>query len=336
MQFAFPHGMPTNGWFGTRRFSQRLVLACCLALLVINSFMACRPKPPVIITFSVAPSEVTVGEETTLKWAVEGATTVTIDHDIGKVAATGSVKLLPDRTIAYTLTAINAGGIVSKSVVINVKAAPPPPPDTKAPVITNVSTSFETGIKVIITWTTDEPSTGQVEYGKSIDYGLAASSNEELTTTHSVTLNGLEPNTSYHYRVRSKDKAGNETVSVDYTFVTPAPKSPYVLELERFEWGRIKEDVDPSLGTALARTYLFVKGSVRNNSRGSLRALICTMNCWRGGILVKYETYVHRSPILPGQVLNFDIKTPDDPSVDRVTIEFADALGQEIQVIEKQ
>ncbi len=335
MQFAFLRGALSKDWFRYKRSTQCLLLACCIALSLIHPFTACRPKPPVIITFSVIPSEITVGEETTLKWIVEGATTVTIDHNIGKVTATGSVKLLPDKTIAYTLTATNAGGTVSKSVVINVVAAPLPPPDTKAPVISNVSASFESGGKVLITWTTDEPSTGQVEYGKSVDYGFVLSTSEALTTTHSVTLNGLEPNTTYHYRVRSKDETGNEALSGDYSFVTPAPKSPYVLELEKFEWGRVKEDIDQGLDTASVRTYLFVKGSVRNNSRATLRALICTMNCWSGSTLAKYATYVHHSPILPGHVLNFDIRTLDDPSVDKVTIEFADALGQEIQVIKK-
>ncbi len=333
-QLALSSRGTTRDWLRTKS-SRQLVLFCGLSLLLVCSVIACRPKPPAIVAFSATPSEITVGDSTTLKWVIEGATAVSIDQDIGDVAATGSIKLSPNKTIAYTLTATNAGGTVSKSVVISVSAAPPPAPDTKAPVITNVSASHESGTKILITWATNEPSTGQVEYGETRDYGVVVTSNEDLTTTHSITLSGLEPNTTYHYRVKSKDKAGNEALSVDYTFVTPAPKSPYVLELQWSEWGRRTESVDPSLGPASARTYLFIKGSVRNNSRATLRALICTMNCWRGSILVKYETYVHHSPILPGQVFNFDIETADDPSVDKVTIEFADSLGQEIQVIEK-
>ena len=38
--------------------------------------------------------------------------------------------------------------------------------------------------------------------------------------THSVVLTGLQPNTEYHYRVKSKDKAGNLAVSDDKTFTT--------------------------------------------------------------------------------------------------------------------
>jgi len=319
------------------RYSWYLVSFWWLVLLLICcSGTACRPKPPAIVDFSAAPSEITVGESTILRWSIEGATAVSIDQGIGNVAATGSMKLSPTKTVAYTLTATNAGGTVSKSVVISVGAAPSPAPDVKAPVITNVLASYESETKVLISWVTNEPSTGQVEYGKTTDYGFVVASNENLTTTHSINLSGLEPNTIYHYRVKSKDKAGNEAASTDYTLVTPAPKSPYVLELQWSEWGRRTEDASGfDVEPVNMRKFLFIKGSVRNSSRATLRGVICTMNCWHGNTLVKSEIYVHHGPTMPGQVFNFDIETADDPSIDKVTIEFSDSLGQEIQVIEK-
>ena len=48
---------------------------------------------------------------------------------------------------------------------------------------------------------------------------------------------------------------------------------------------------------------------------------------------MKYEVYVYRGPALPGHVFSFDIQTADDPSVNNVTIDFADASGKEIDVI---
>jgi hypothetical protein len=319
------------------RSSWYLVSYWWLALVLIYcSGIACRPKPPAILVFNAAPNEITVGESTTLRWSIEGATAVSIDQGIGDVAATGLTKLSPNKTVAYTLTATNAGGTVSKSVVISVGAAPPPTPDTKAPVITNVSAAHESETRTLITWVTNEPSTGQVEYGETTDYGFVVTSNEDMTTTHTIILTGLEPNTTYHYRVKSKDKAGNEALSVGYAFITPMPKSPYVLELQSSEWGRSTED-DFGFGVepVSLRKFLFIKGSARNNSRSNLRGVVCTMECWRGNTLVKSEVYVHRGPAMPGQVFNFYIKTADDPSIDKVTIEFADSLGQEIQVIEK-
>jgi PKD repeat protein len=309
-----------------------IVLLVCLALLSVYSFISCRPVPPAIILFNATQSEINSGQSTTLKWDIKDAASVTIDQGIGEVAATGSAELSPAKTIAYTLTATNAGGTVSKSVVIYVNPPPPPPTDTTPPVIKNVSTSSETETSAVITWATNEPGSSQVEYGKTTEYGLTATS-DELTTAHSITLSGLEPNTTYHYRVKSKDKAGNEASSTDYSFATAVPKSEYSLELQSLEWGR-RTGGSSSIPVEGIK-YLFVKCTVRNTSRGSLRGVICTMNCWSGNTLVKYEIYVHRSPTLPGQVFNFDIQTDDDPTVDNVTVDFADSLGREIEVTKK-
>jgi len=313
-----------------------IVLLACLALLLVCSFISCRPAPPAIILFSATPSEINLGQSTTLKWDIKDAASVTIDQGIGEVDATGSVELSPVKTIAYTLTATNAGGTVSKSVVIYVNPPPPPPTDTTPPVIKNVSASSETETGAVITWATNEPGSSQVEYGKTTEYGLTATS-DELTTAHSITLSGLESNTDYRYRVKSKDKAGNEASSTDYSFATAVPKSEYSLELQSQEWGRRTDDI--SFGSSSLPVegikYLFIKGSLRNTSRGSLKGVICTMNCWSGDTLVKYEIYVHRSPTLPGQVFSFDIQTDDDPTVDNVTVDFADSLGREIEVTKK-
>jgi len=99
-------------------------------------------------------------------------------------------------------------------------STPPPPSDITPPVISSVSSSNITPNSATITWTTDEPSTSQVEYGPTTAYGYQTSINLTLVTSHSVNLNGLSPGTLYHYRVKSKDAAGNEAISSDYTFTT--------------------------------------------------------------------------------------------------------------------
>jgi len=102
------------------------------------------------------------------------------------------------------------------------------PTDTTAPVISNVATSAVTGVSATATWTTDELSTSQVEYGLTTAYGSTASLGTIMATTHGVTLPGLTANTTYHYRVISKDAAGNTATSGDFTFTTtgstPTPK----------------------------------------------------------------------------------------------------------------
>jgi hypothetical protein len=319
-----------------------IFLLFSLAILSAFSVISCRPEPPSIVLFSATPSEIDSGASSTLKWAVKDATSVTIDQGIGEVSANGSKELSPSKTTAYTLTATNAGGTVTRSVVLYVTEPPPTPPppvvDTTQPVIKTVSTSSETETSAVITWTTNEPASSDVEYGKETDYGLTASS-AELTTNHSLTLSNLAPNTAYHFRVKSSDKAGNQASSADNIFVTAQEKSQYSLALLSLEWGRRTESTDIGMGVSTpvqGKKYLYIKGTLQNKSQATLRAIIYTMNCWSGSTIVKYEVYVYRGPALPGQVFAFNIETADDPTVDNVTIDFADSLGRDIVVTKQQ
>jgi hypothetical protein len=95
-----------------------------------------------------------------------------------------------------------------------------PPPDTTPPVITNVQATNVTSSGATIGWTTDEASDSQVEYGTTTAYGSATTLNPTMVTAHSRTLTGLNPNTPYHYRVKSEDASGNPATSADFTFTT--------------------------------------------------------------------------------------------------------------------
>jgi hypothetical protein len=91
--------------------------------------------------------------------------------------------------------------------------------DVTAPVISQVSLSV-TSSGATIGWMTNEPSDAQVEYGLTGSYGGLAPLNTALVTSHSQAINGLAPNTWYHFRMRSRDAAGNLGVSGDYKFKT--------------------------------------------------------------------------------------------------------------------
>ena len=107
--------------------------------------------------------------------------------------------------------------------------------DTTKPVITFPNPLEVLSTSASITWHTDEMSSSQVEYGIDTTYGNVEPEEPDTDPTvlgtdgkpayagvidHSVVLTGLEPNTTYHYRVKSKDAAGNEAVSPDKTFMT--------------------------------------------------------------------------------------------------------------------
>ena len=107
-----------------------------------------------------------------------------------------------------------------------IEVLPSGAPDTAAPAISNVSAGTPTASGTTVTWTTDEPSTTQVEYGATEEYGSSTTLDTVLRTAHSQPLTGLAAGTLYHYRVRSADAAGNLAVSADGTFTTAAAPPP--------------------------------------------------------------------------------------------------------------
>jgi|GEM_PF-1687571 len=101
----------------------------------------------------------------------------------------------------------------------------PPPTDTIPPTISAVSSSSITSSGATITWNTNEAADAQVDYGTSASYGSSTTLTTSLVTSQSRTLSGLSASTTYHYRVRSKDAAGNLATSADNTFTTAASTS---------------------------------------------------------------------------------------------------------------
>ncbi len=73
-------------------------------------------------------------------------------------------------------------------------------------------------------WVTTQPASSRVEYGLTTAYGSCCGwTHDTATTTHTVYLTGLRPETLYHYRVQSTTPAGQDAISADLTLRTPAP-----------------------------------------------------------------------------------------------------------------
>jgi hypothetical protein len=100
--------------------------------------------------------------------------------------------------------------------------------DTTPPLISSVTASSITASAATITWTTDKASDSQVDYGPTTAYGSTSALNSNLVTSHSITLSGLGSTTLYHFRVRSRDAAGNLATSSDFTLTTLDGTAPTV------------------------------------------------------------------------------------------------------------
>ena len=96
--------------------------------------------------------------------------------------------------------------------------------DVVSPVITDVIGVAGTST-IIGSWTTNEPATSALYTSTSTGFGLTDSGvivteNLTLTLNHMLTITGLSTSTTYYHKIVTKDAAGNETISAEFTFGT--------------------------------------------------------------------------------------------------------------------
>jgi peptidoglycan-associated lipoprotein len=63
-----------------------------------------------------------------LRWSVGNSTDISIDQNLGPVAANGTRQVFPSQTTTYTLTAKSGATQDTRSVTIEVSSSVPPPP----------------------------------------------------------------------------------------------------------------------------------------------------------------------------------------------------------------
>jgi hypothetical protein len=160
--------------------------------------------------------------------------TATASSGSAAISLLGSSALASDgNAIAAGTSGVNVsfGAVAPVATSKSVPAAKPATPiapavvapkDTTPPVISAVKVTGLTPYAGTITWTTNEPSSSEVDFGLDNTYGISSSS-AALTTSHNVALSSsfLTPLTLLHYRVKSIDASGNVASSADQTLQLP-------------------------------------------------------------------------------------------------------------------
>jgi polysaccharide export outer membrane protein len=82
-----------------------------------------KSEPAPAPRFEAIPPSVAAGQTAQLTWAVEGATSVTIQPVVGSVPASGSAPVSPSETTTYTLTAVAPSGNISVTATVTVGPA---------------------------------------------------------------------------------------------------------------------------------------------------------------------------------------------------------------------
>lgn len=78
------------------------------------------PLPAPELQANIAPERIQPGESALLTWESRHASSVSIEPGIGPVDGVGQIRLFPDRSTAYHLTASGPGGRVDVSVTVEV------------------------------------------------------------------------------------------------------------------------------------------------------------------------------------------------------------------------
>jgi hypothetical protein len=108
--------------------------------------------------------------------------------------------------------------------------------DSTPPVISNILVTNITVSGALVLWTTNELADSEMEYGVTSSYGSSAIGDATLVTSHSLSLSNLQSNTLYHFRVKSKDVAGNLVASTDQTFTTLSSADTVTIRGRIIDW----------------------------------------------------------------------------------------------------
>ncbi len=149
--------------------------------------------------------------------------------------------------------------------------------DNSAPTFSAIVASAITEVSATISWTTNEASNSQVEYGLSTSYGNTTTLASALVTSHSQSLTGLSASTLYHYRVCSADAYSNRACSADNTFSTAVPPDTTAPSVSitapaggAIVVGAITVSGVASDNVGVTRVDIYVDGALRASASGTV------------------------------------------------------------------
>jgi hypothetical protein len=148
----------------------------------------------------------------------------TLNNSLSTTHSVTLTGLTPGTTYDYAAVSANSSSVSATSGNFTFTTT------SVAPVISAVAATGITTTSATITWTTDQAASSQVAYGGSSAYGSLSPVISTLSTTHSVTLTGLAPGTTYNYAAISANAASQSTTSGNFTFTTTSATAtpPYV------------------------------------------------------------------------------------------------------------
>ena len=186
------------------------------------------------------------GTEVEIRWLTDKLVSPTVEYTNGLTGVTnqqGRPTLATEHAIrlnnldinttyTYVLTLKDAVGHTSRSEKYSFVTGQ----DKVPPTITQVRTENAISpkgdkIQTIITWRTDEPALGVIEYRDSVDVTGQAKQikvDTELATNHVAVLTNFSPGRVYRFKIQVTDASANASVSREFTMLTPRQKESVI------------------------------------------------------------------------------------------------------------
>ncbi|MCU0520144.1 MAG: protein kinase [Anaerolineae bacterium] len=169
-----PFGVEVDPAIGEYTFTDGFPENTNVTLVASNLFRSAREDlnipvavvvvEPVIAEWSVFPTEITLGQEVTIRWSVANAESVKV-QPFGTVDASGERKDTPQGTQIYTLIAVNQGKSVEQSQRVVVATPAPDAPQVTSFTVEPTTVVEGVAATVKLTWQTAQASAVTIEPG---------------------------------------------------------------------------------------------------------------------------------------------------------------------------
>jgi len=137
--------------------------------------------PPTITSFTISPNNIAQGNSATLSWSTTGATSASIDQEVGDVSTSGSRSVSPSATTTYTLTAENSHGATTQSVSITVRPLP-------TVSIESDPEAINSGSSAKLSWSSNNATSLSIDQGiGSVAQSGSTTVTPDVTTTYTIT-----------------------------------------------------------------------------------------------------------------------------------------------------
>ena len=150
---------------------------------------------------------------------IERSIDATSFSQVGETSLNYFVDYNVEKGVSYTYR-VNVGGKIITSNASDLSAGVSVVSDIR--VESGVANMSEAS--VVIYFKTDKLAKSQIFYGESAAYSSETEVDNSLNQSHTILLDKLKPNSTYHFKIKIIDKNDqNPTESPDQLFTTPAP-----------------------------------------------------------------------------------------------------------------